>query len=367
LAFFIAHKILVAKLRENIVIMNHLIEKLHNNESLNDDDIRIATDFLLNHNASAQEKALLLEALSNKGETPIEIAAFVNLFLQHSIDPGIDSLTSNSPTLDLCGTGGDHLNLFNVSTTAMFVAAGAGALVIKHGNRGVTSKSGGADVLEALNININLSPEKFRDCVEKCNLGFLFAPIYHPAFKAVTEARKLLAERKIRTIFNLIGPLLNPCKPQYQLVGVFKKELCPIFAEILTLLGRKSAWVVNGSTKDGKAVDEISLMGVTQICKIANEKPLQTSQISPEEFGLKRADILELQGGEAKENAVILENILNGKDTGAKRDIVILNAGAAITCAGIATTMEHGIRIARESISSGAALNKLRLLQRYST
>ena len=227
--------------------------------------------------------------------------------------PHLGLLDLEGPTLDVCGTGGDQLDLFNVSTTAMFVAAAAGAVVVKHGNRGITSKSGGADVLEALGIRIDLGPDDFRNCIEQAGVGFMFAPMYHPAFKAVAGVRKNLAARGVRTIFNLIGPLLNPARPQCQLVGVFTRELCPAFAEILQRLGRDSAWVVHGTTGDGRSVDEVSLMGSTRICKSGLYQDIEDEEVRPRDFGLKHAEVDDLRGGDAKTNAAILEAILSGK------------------------------------------------------
>ena len=345
--------------------MDYLIHQLEAKQDLSPREIESAAEFLLDGSASSEKKAHLLEALSMKGETPAEIAGFVETFLQRAVNPHIQLLDLPGPTLDLCGTGGDQLHLFNVSTTTMFIAAAAGAMVVKHGNRGITSKSGGADVLEALGVRLDLNAEEFRHCLDKAGLGFLFAPNYHPAFKAVVEARKILGAKKVRTIFNLIGPLLNPARPECQLVGVYDRGLCPVFAEILQRLGRDSAWAVHGSTQSGAAVDEVSLMGPTWICKAGAYQDLEDEEITPQDFGLKCASVDALQGGDARENAVILEAILSGEETGPKRDMVLLNAGAALACAGLADHISDGIEIARETIVDGSAREKLRLLQRY--
>ncbi len=345
--------------------MDFLIQQLEAKQDLAQREIEIAAEFLLDQSASAEKKARLLELLAVKGETPAEIAGFVEVFLARAVDPQIHLLDLNGPTLDLCGTGGDQLHLFNVSTTTMFIAAAAGAVVVKHGNRGITSKSGGADVLEALGVKLDLSTDDFRHCLDKAGVGFLFAPSYHPAFKAVVDARKMLGARKVRTIFNLIGPLLNPARPQCQLVGVYEKSLCPVFAEILQRLGRKSAWAVHGSTQTGAAVDEVSLMGPTWICKSGISQNPENKEITPHDFGLSMVDVVDLQGGDAHENAKILEAILSGAETGPKRDMVLLNAAAAITCAGLTAQISDGLEIARQTIIDGSAIEKLRLLQRY--
>ncbi len=346
--------------------MDALIHHLEQKQELSPREVEVAAGILLDPGAPDTKKERLLEALAAKGETPGEIAGFVEAFLEQAVDPHLGLLELEGPTLDVCGTGGDQLDLFNVSTTAMFVSAAAGAVVVKHGNRGITSKSGGADVLEALGIRIDLPADDFRRCIETAGLGFMFAPMYHPAFKSVVGVRKVLAAKGVKTIFNLIGPLLNPARPQCQLIGVFSRELCPAFAEILERLGRESAWVVHGTTGDGRSVDEVSLMGSTRICKSGAFQDQDDEEVRPQDFGFKHAEVEELQGGDATENAVILEAILAGLETGPKRDMVLMNSGAALACCGLADNMGDGIEISREMISSGAALEKLRLLQKAS-
>jgi len=344
--------------------MDALIHHLEEQQELSRREVEVAADLLLDPAVADSKKERLLETLSKKGETPAEIAGFVEAFLSHAVDPHLGLLDLEGPTLDVCGTGGDQLDLFNVSTTAMFIAAAGGAIVVKHGNRGITSKSGGADVLEALGVRIDLSADGFRRCVETAGVGFMFAPLYHPAFKAVAGVRKTLAARGVKSIFNLIGPLLNPAKPQCQLVGVFSREFCPAFAEILQRLGRDSAWVVHGTTGDGRSVDEVSLMGSTRICKSGLYQDLEDEEVRPRDFGLKHAEVAELQGGDAATNAAILMDILSGHDTGPKRDMVLMNSGAALACAGLVDNMGDGITMSRELIESGAALERLHLLRK---
>jgi anthranilate phosphoribosyltransferase len=346
--------------------MNALIHHLEQKQELSPREVEVAAELLLDPAAPDAKKERLLEALAIKGETPGEIAGFVEAFLEQAVDPHLGLLELEGPTLDVCGTGGDQLDLFNVSTTSMFVSAAAGAVVVKHGNRGITSKSGGADVLEALGIRIDLPADDFRRCIETAGLGFMFAPMYHPAFKSVVGVRKSLAAKGVKTIFNLIGPLLNPARPQCQLIGVFSRDLCPAFAEILQRLGRESAWAVHGTTGDGRSVDEVSLMGSTRICKSGSFQDQEDEEVRPRDFGFKHAEVEELQGGDAKVNAVILEDILAGRETGPKRDMVLMNSGAALACCGLADNMGDGIELAREMIASGAALEKLRLLQKAS-
>jgi anthranilate phosphoribosyltransferase len=343
--------------------MDALINEVQAKHDLNDRQVTAAVEFLLDESVDPAKKALFLEALAVKGEKADEIAAFVESLLDRAVDPEIGGLDLEGPTIDVCGTGGDKLHLFNVSTTSMFVIAAGGGIVVKHGNRGITSKSGGADVLEALGIRIDLPPERFRDCLGKAGIGFLFAPQYHPAFKAVVPVRKLLAERGIRTIFNLIGPLLNPARPQCQLVGVMERELTVVFAEILQRLGRESAWAVHGTTGDGRSVDEVSLMGSTRVCKAGTYENLLDEELRPRDFGLKHAEVSDLQGGDADENAGILTAILDGSDTGPKHDMVLLNAAAGLACAGLVDTVGEGVETARQLIASGESLERLRALQ----
>lgn len=344
--------------------MDALIHHLEAGKELSESEVGVAAGILLDGDFPDEKKARLLEALSKKGETAAEIAGFVEAFLEQAVDPELELLELDGPTIDVCGTGGDKLNLFNVSTTAMFAVAAAGAKVLKHGNRGITSKSGGADVLEELGIRIDLPAEGFRKCIKEVGVGFLFAPAYHPAFKEVVGVRKQLAEKGVRTIFNLIGPLLNPARPQCQLVGVFSRELCPVFAEILQRLGRESAWAVHGTTGDGRSVDEVSLLGSTRICKSGSLQDIEDEEIRPRDFGMKHAEVGELAGGDARVNAAILESILSGKDTGPKRDMVLLNAGAAIACCGLSDDIGDGIELARTLVEDGSALKKLRDLQK---
>lgn len=346
--------------------MDALILHVEEGKELSLREIDVAADMLLDESVCDDKKARFLKALTLKGETATEITGFVEAFLERAVDPGVSNMTFNGPTIDVCGTGGDKLNLFNVSTTSMFVIAAGGAVVVKHGNRGITSKSGGADVLEALGVNIELGPEGFRESLEVAGVGFLFAPKYHPAFKAVGPVRAKLAQEGVRTIFNLIGPLLNPARPECQLVGVCDPNKNTIFAEILQRLGRDSAWVVHGTTADGGAVDEVSLLGSTRICKSGSYQSIVDEVVAPEDFGLSRCAVEDLQGGDAEVNAKILTDILGGHETGPKRDMVMLNAGAGLACAGLVDTLAEGVSLAGQLIDSGQALERLHRLQEMS-
>lgn len=322
---------------------------------LTTDQIGVASNALLDESVPDQEKAGFLSALSDKGATAAEIAAFAAAFLERAIRPVLDRDKIGKPLLDVCGTGGDKLNLFNISTASVFLLAANGIAVVKHGNRGITSRSGGADVLEALGIRIDLPPGEFGRCLEEVGAGFLFAPLYHPAFKAVVAVRKQLAEQGKRTIFNLLGPLLNPARPDYQLIGVFDPALGPVFTEILARLGRKRAWAVHGTTEDGAGMDELSTLGLSRIWSTENPDRVATT-ITPSSLHLGPATLDDLQGGDASENAHLLTGILEGRIRGAKRDIVTLNAAAGLVITGKAQNLTAGLEMANRSLDEGAAL-----------
>ena len=342
--------------------MDALVKHLAAGKNLSAAQVAEAAAFLVQPDAVASAKADFLRALARKGETPDEIAAFVGEFLKLAVDPGIDAATAPGPILDVVGTGGDKLNLFNVSTTSMFVLAAGGVCIVKHGNRGITGKSGGADVLEALGIKIDLPRERVAAGVKEIGLGFLFAPLYHPAFKAVAEARKILAAEGQRSIFNILGPLLNPARPDYQLIGVFDPALTKAFGGILKKLGRKGAWIVHGSAGAGRGMDEFSTIGVNTVIRLRNKR-LVEEEIDPRALGFAKPKIEDLVGGDAAENANILEGILAGTIKGPKRDLVVLNAAAGFVITGKAKDLAAGKTLAEELIDRGAAHAKMRAMQ----
>src|SRR5229473_4014638 len=252
--------------------MKTLIEKVHAGRDLDAGDISYAVPFLLSDAVEDNLKLDFLTALHVKGETADEIVAFTRLLLDRAIDPMIDPSDLPGPMIDVCGTGGAGLNLFNVSTTIMFVLAAGGAVVVKHGNRRVTSLCGSADVLEELGVPIRLRPDELRECVKRLGLGFVFAAQYHPAFGVIAQVRECLARANTRTIFNLLGPLLNPARPRRQLIGVFAPHFPPILAEVLRQLGRERAWVVYGLAEEDVGMDEISICGPTTIAELRDDK-----------------------------------------------------------------------------------------------
>lgn len=338
-------------------MLSALTEKLRASENLSDDDVTLAGAGLLDAEADMELRADFLRALHEKGETPAEIAAFVRTFLAHARDPQIP----REGIIDVCGTGGDKLGLFNISTASMLVAAACGVRVVKHGNRGVTSRSGGADVLEALGVRIDHEPEQSAEILERVGCLFLFAPKYHPAFAAVAPVRKMLGTQGTPTIFNMLGPLLNPARPEFQLAGVFDEKLLPVYAETFRLLGRTRAWAVHG-TAEGRGVDEISTMGPTRVL-ISEAAGIREMTILAEDIPLSPTSLDILRGGDAVENAGLIRVLLQGEGPAAHREIVQLNAAAALVVSGLAGDLPGAFQKAGEAISSGAATEVLTRLQ----
>lgn len=344
--------------------MKSLIRKLRGGTDLNSGDIRFAVSLLLSDATDDETKVAFLTALHRKGESVEEIVGFVEQLIDRAIDPLIDAKKLPGPMMDVCGTGGDGLDLFNVSTTIMFVLAAGGVAVVKHGNRAVTSRCGSADVLEALGVQIALPPARVKECAERLGLCFIFARQYHPAYRAIAEMRQRLARENIRSIFNLLGPLLNPARPSRQLIGVFSPRLTGVFADVLRRLGRERAWVVHGVTDSGEGMDDISTSGVTTLAELLHDKVL-SGLIDPRWLNIPAAPLDELRGGDAAENAGYLEGILSGEIRGAKRDLTLVNAAGGFVVAGLCRDINEGIGLAREQIDSGRALEKLHALQQF--
>lgn len=301
---------------------------------------------IMSGEATDVQKAAYLTALSLKGETIDEITASAAGMRAHCI-----KLLHDLDVLEIVGTGGDGSNSFNISTTASLVIAAGGVPVAKHGNRAASSKSGAADVLEALGVNITISPEKSAELLKEIGICFLFAQNYHIAMKYVAPIRRELG---IRTVFNILGPLSNPAGANMELMGVYDEALVEPLAQVMAKLGVKKGMVVYGQEK----LDEISMGAPTSVCEI-RDGWFQSYEITPEQFGYTRCDKDALTGGTPQENAQITKDILSGSERGAKRCAVCLNAGAALYIAGKTQTMEEGVRMAEQLIDSGAALKKL--------
>lgn len=327
-------------------MIKEAIVKLSKKEDLTYQEAETVMDEIMSGQATPVQMSSYLTALSMKGETIDEITASAAGMRAHCI-----KLLHDLDVLEIVGTGGDGANSFNISTTSSLVIAAGGVPVAKHGNRAASSKSGAADVLEALGVNITISPEKSAELLKKINICFLFAQNYHIAMKYVAPIRKELG---IRTVFNILGPLSNPAGANMELMGVFDQALVEPLAQVMAKLGVIKGMVVFGQDK----LDEISMSAPTSVCEI-KDGWFQSYEITPEQFGYTRCSKDDLVGGTPAENAEITKAILKGEEKGAKRQAVCLNAGAALYIAGKADTMEAGVRMAEELIDSGAALKKL--------
>lgn len=350
-----------------------LSEQLRGGQALDREQAANAVAALLSEATSTADKAEFLAALSRKGETADEIAAFAVALRARSILPPLAPETRALEILDVCGTGGDRLNTFNISTTVAIMAAAAGITVAKHGNRAITSQAGSADVLEALGIRIDLTPEEAASCLREQQFAFFFAQHYHPAFKNLAAARKLCAERGQRTIFNILGPLLNPARPTAQLVGVPRPQLCEPIGRVLQSLGVRRALIASGEVKSATSnpptqntppayLDELSTLGDNAVAEFYQDRAFATSVLSLEFFPLQPASLADLAGGDRHTNAQIVRRILNGDERGPKRDAVLLNSAAALFVAGRVKSLIDGWSAAAELIDGGRAAAKLHAL-----
>jgi len=324
--------------------MQEYIERVTDGEDLTQDEARAAATAIFEEATESQIGALLA-ALRAKGETEAEIAGFAEGMREaaRTIDP------DRTPLVDTCGTGGDDYDTINVSTTSTMVAAGAGVPIAKHGNYSVSSSSGSADVLEVAGVDVEAEPPNVEQAIEVDGIGFMLAPVFHPAMKAVIGPRKELG---MRTIFNILGPLTNPAGADAQVLGVYDPDLVPLIAAALARMDVERAMVVHGS-----GLDEIAIHGETAVAEVTGSA-IEEYTLVPEDIGLGQHDIGDVSGGTPEENAEDLQGIIEGTVTGAKRDIILANAGAAIYVAGEADTHEEGVELARRAIASGDAARK---------
>lgn len=334
-------------------LRTHLI-KLSARENLVFEEMEEAVEIILNDSVSDSEVAAFLMALKAKGETVDEIAALVEVLRKNAM-PIRRTMTN---VMDNCGTGGDGSHSFNISTTSAFVLAGAGVTVAKHGNKSVTSKTGSSDVLSELGISLDFGQEDTDLMLQENNIAFLFAPHVHPKLKQIMKVRQDL---KVPTIFNLIGPLINPVELDHQFLGIYDRSQLVMMATVLKRLGRKRAVVINGAG----FMDEASLAGENHFALLENGA-IYEEKFTPESVGLTTYPLEEIVGGDSAENAAILKNVLESNATPAQRDTVILNAGLGMYAAGAADSIERGIELAKESLETGNALAKLRNMINYS-
>lgn len=334
-----------------IEVLHRIVER----RDLSREEAYAVMKFLMSGQATDAEIAAFLTAMRMKGETVEELTGFAQVMRENVVSvptkySGHRTVAPDRILVDTCGTGGDAKGTFNISTAAAFVVAGAGIPVAKHGNRSVSGLCGSADAIEALGIPLDLPPERVGRCIDEIGIGFLFAPLLHPAMSHVMSARRQI---RIRTLFNMVGPLTNPAGATAQVIGVADVGLTEALADVLNRLGCRRAFVVYG--KEG--LDEISIVGETKISEVT-EGRVRTYYVRPEDFGLRRATLVDLQGGDAATNAEIIREILRGK-SGPKRDIVLVNAGAAIAAGGGAQDILGGLAAAERSVDSGAAWEKL--------
>ncbi len=328
-------------------MITNAILKLINGENLEFEEVKSIIEQITEGNVTNVQIASFLTALRIKGETVQEITAAATVMKNKCIPIN----TKIAETIDIVGTGGDCCGTFNISTAAAFIAAAAGSHVAKHGNRSVSSKSGAADVLEALGANINLKPENSLEIFNKTGICFLFAQNHHPCMKYVAEVRHQLG---IRTLFNILGPLINPANTTMQLIGVYDEKMTEPIAQVLVNLGITDGMVIHGA--DG--LDEATITDITRVSEIKNSK-IQTYNIKPEDFELKPASLADIQGGNPEINAKIILNILNGTEYGPKHDIAVLNAALALYITKKADSVKKGVELAKSAIDKGLALKTL--------
>jgi len=334
-------------------MIREAIDMLVSGQSLSFEQAAGVMEEIMGGEATPAQFAALVTALRIKGETVDEIAGLASVMRAKAIP-----VMATPPVVDTCGTGGDNSASFNISTAVAFVTAGAGLKVAKHGNRAMSSHCGSADVLEALGVKIDLGAEAVAECLERVGIGFMFAPIFHPAMKYAAAPRRQIG---IRTVFNILGPLTNPARAESQVIGVPSRELGGKIASVLHRLGTKHSLVVHGI--DG--MDEISISGKSLIWEVNQYGTSSPYQVSPRDFGFKEASLAEIKGGTPEENAEMLRRILGG-ERGPTRDIVVMNAAAALVASNRTSDLRDGARIAEEVIDSGQALEKLDKLVRLS-
>lgn len=337
-------------------MIKEAIRKVVDGFDLKRAEMAACMDEIMTGKATPAQIGSFITALRLKGETVEEITGAAMVMREKAVKIDINKgkrASDHEVMVDTCGTGGSGADTFNISTASAFVVSGAGLRVAKHGNRGVSSQCGSADVMKALGVNIDIDPRKVKECIEKIGIGFLYAPLFHGAMKHAIGPRR---EIGIRTIFNILGPLTNPAKADCQVLGVYREELTEAMANVLKNLGTKRAFVVHGSD----ALDEISITGKSKVSELKDGN-VRSFYVKPQDFGMKMAKLRDIKGGSSEENAGIIRNVLKG-EKGPRQDVVLLNASAAVVAGGTAEDFKKGVKIARESIESGKAMERLEKL-----
>ncbi len=345
------------RMDDTMIEIKLIIQQVAEGETLSQDVAAQTMDAIMSGDITQAQIGALVTALRIRGETIEEITGFALAMRDHALK--VEIAPDGRPLLDTCGTGGDHSNSFNISTTATFVIGAAGVRIAKHGNRAASSRCGSADLLEGLGVQVELTPEQVTECVERVGIGFMYAPAFHPAMRYVGPTRR---EIGIRTVFNVLGPLTNPAGASHQLIGVGHPEIAGKLAEVLARLGSKRAVLVHAE----EGLDEVGIVGETSITEWdANRGTVESSIVTPSDFGLATGLIDDILGGDVKENVAITRAILGGED-GPRRTITLLNAGAGIYAAEAAQSFAEGVEMAANAIDTGAAADRLDDLIRVS-
>ncbi len=357
-----------AALREMILLgvlmaaLTELTAKLTNRLDLDPAEISAAASALSSPDVTDETKAAFLGALAVKGETPAEIAGFARAFRALAVNPGVEAWASRA--IDIVGTGGDHAGGFNISSLVVLVVASAGVPVMKHGNRGITSKSGSADLLAALGVDLAAPPEKLHRALDQLGYIFFFAPNYHPAFKHIGAARKTLAAQGRRTIFNILGPLMNPGRPAHILLGVYALPLVEKLARTLDELGQEAGLVGHGVITPEQGIDEITTATVNHVSGVGRLRGVQ-GMWRAEDFGLTAAPFTELQGGDVAANVATVGTILAGRGPAGLVDTIVLNSAVALHVAGRVASIREGLASARELLLGGAVAAKIKATKEF--
>jgi anthranilate phosphoribosyltransferase len=342
--------------RTHMSSLTELIAHLTEGRDLTPVEIETAAAALASADGSEEARGEFLTALAAKGETPAEVAAFAMAFRARAIDPGVEPWASRA--IDIVGTGGDHAGGFNISSVVVLVLASAGVTVMKHGNRGITSKCGSADLLAALGVDLDAPPEKLRRALDELGYIFFFAPAYHPAFKHIAPVRRALAARGQRTVFNILGPLINPGRPAHVLLGAFSPGWVPTLAAALDGLGAEAGLTAHGVIEDARGIDEITTATTNRVRGFGRHSAVDGNWCA-EDFGLRRAPFSELAGGDVQANVALVDAMLAGRGPAGLVDTIVLNSAVALWIVGRTATVRDGLEPARELLLGGAVKKKI--------